>query len=136
MKISKVFLIGGYLLLILIVFSSIFSFLPISGGDYTFLSPSIIAYWRQFAFSLWDPKINLGWSIVPLLSSGPYIELFGSAGILLHDNTILLERLFWWFPVLIIATISPIILTQKLFEKSFFSFLAPLVFLLIHIYFS
>src|SRR5258706_2387814 len=130
MKINNLFTALFYIILIIIVFPIIFTPQRIAGGDYISFFPVNVSYWRMFSFSLWDNKIDLGWSIIPLLSYAPYSFLLGQVGALIGNNAIILERLFWWIPFFTLGIISPILFFKKTFPKNKLAFmLSPLLFL-------
>lgn len=129
MKISKYLSLSILLVLIIIVFRPILSLTPIAGGDYISLSQVNLSYFRFFPFSVWNPMINLGWGIIPLLGYAPYNFLYGFVGLLADNNLLFLERVLLWIPFLFISIFSSFRVEKKLFGNIPTLFLTPIIFL-------
>lgn len=128
-KYKKIIGIVSVGFIILITYRIIFYFIQIAGGDYFSLSSMQLDYWRLFPFFVWDPKVGMGWSIIPLVSSQPYSWFIGWIGGLVGDNGVLIERLVWWIPFLAISFISSFLLSKKLLKHSLFSYIVPFFYL-------
>jgi hypothetical protein len=110
------------LLLILIIFHQWFTFQIISAGDYLFLFKENLL--ERFSFPLtW----NKGYQ-APFLNSYPIIFLTGFFSRLGLDF-VLIERLVWFWPFLILTPLSAWYLAKTLFpKKTTIHFLAPLIY--------
>lgn len=129
MRINRILLICLYIILAIFILLPVFLFTPIAGGDYINVTKQQLVIWQRNSFFIWDRDINLGWSIIPLLSYAPYSFVMGWVGSILGNSGIIAERLGWWLPFLIIGFISSLTLTKYVLKQSVFSWLAPLIFL-------
>jgi len=108
-----------FLFLTFLIFRSFFSLSVLSGGDFRF-------EYQENARALFSPPYvwdgffsagSLGNYRAPYLF--PYLPLF-LTGLLtkINMNFILVERIVWFFPILIITLLSPFLLAKKLFSQS------------------
>lgn len=123
------FLLTLFFFLIYFVYHQIFSFSPIQGGDYISYSQSVLNYWKNYAFSAWDPKVTLGSSAVGILNYGWYAWLIGWTGSIINYNIVFIERIFWWLSFIVLSLSFPILISYKVTKSKYFSFLSGLIFL-------
>lgn len=116
--------------IIVVIFRNWFGFLPVSSGDTSFFfKEQIIGYFNP-PF-MWEAFRNLGFGGPAFISQGVYFYNvpLGILGHVLDYGVI--ERIIWFFPILLLGFVSPIILakTLKLFDSKLYP-LTALIFLL------
>ncbi len=119
-----------FLLLIFFCFRSWFSFFPLSSGDWNYKFPEMIRGFTLYPYA-WDAVFfnGLGGNKVFLLSLNTYY--LATISILFnffHIPWVLIERLVWFWPFLIISVSSSYYLFRKLFSEKF-ALLSSFVFL-------
>ncbi|CAN5194684.1 hypothetical protein BH11PAT1_BH11PAT1_0090 [soil metagenome] len=123
-------LYGIIFVVIGIIFRNWFSFSTVSGGDLSYFFHEQIVQYLNPPF-MWETFRNLGFGGDSFLHQGVYFYNlpFGYLGQYFDYSVI--ERIIWFFPVLIAGFFAPIILTQQLriFSPRFYP-LASLIFLL------
>lgn len=126
---NKIIICLLFLFLIFCVYKIIFTSTTIAGGDYITLWPEHTTVIKNNAFSPWDLTLNLGAPSVDTMHASPYNYLFATVGALIGSNIIIIERIAWWIPFLILSVFSSMFLFKKLFPTSNFILLSPLIFL-------
>ncbi|HSW87865.1 MAG TPA: hypothetical protein VLG12_01760 [Candidatus Saccharimonadales bacterium] len=106
-------------IIVAIVYKIIFFPVSISGGDYISYTSPIIQSLFLHAFAVWDNKLGLGSSTLPLMHYAPYNFLIGLIGTLCN-NVILTERFLWWIPFLSLSAFSTFTLYRFIFPKNMF----------------
>lgn len=116
--------------LVLIVFRSWFSFLPISSGDLGFFYKEQIIQYFNPPF-MWETFRNLGFGGNSFISQGVYLYNIPLGFLGKYLDYSIVERIIWFFPILIAGCVSPLILGKvlKLFPAKFYP-LISLIFLL------
>src|SRR5260221_14523399 len=129
MKKSNILIIIAFLALVFSSFHFLFERKMISGGDYITFSPQNFLFWNRFPFTIWDGEGGLGSNILIILWNAPYRFLIGFTVSSFRIPVFLAERLFWWFPFLLLGIFSPLLLIKRAFGISRVYFLAPILFL-------
>ena len=115
-----------FVLAILTIIRPWFSWKPLSGGDWIYLFPKSTE--AISPFSSWDLTFNgMGWSILPTLWVQSYS--FSTLKLSPFFSWILYERMFWFFPIVIISVISSFKLANYIIKDKLFSLFSPIIFL-------
>lgn len=113
------------LVLIGIIFHTWFTFLPISAGDWGFFYKEQILEYFNPPY-MWETFRNLGFGGSSFISQGVYWYnlLLGILG--RYFDYGIIERIIWFFPILLVGFISPLILGKvlNLFPKKFYPIIA------------
>ena len=120
----------GLIVIVFLIFKNWFSFYSLSSGDWSHKFPEMIRGFTLYPYA-WDPGFfnGLGGTTVFLLALNTY---FLSTTSLLfnffHVPWVLIERLVWFWPFLIISVFSSYNLFKKLFSEKF-ALLSSFIFL-------
>lgn len=132
MKTSKIVAIGGIVLSILFVYRHLFSFSPLSSGDWSFNFKEALFWFPTYPFA-WDPLSHnglggnniyfLGLSTIFYTTGFIFSEVF-------HFQWALIERIVWYIPFLIFSFISSFLLGKKLLHDTLLAVGSAGIFLL------
>lgn len=128
-QIKKRFFLLLLVLLLLTIFKNWFTFNPLSSGDWNFRFDDQIGNFTLFPY-VWSPLLSsTGGNISFILGLNTY---FLSTALILstyfHIQWLLIERLVWFWPFLIISIFSSHFLFKKLFPNKF-ALLSSFIFL-------
>ncbi len=120
-KIINLILFILFLLLIFFCFRSWFSFFPLSSGDWSYKFPETIGGFTLYPYA-WDVGYSngLGGTTIFLLALNTYF--LSTISILFNYFNIpwiIIERIVWFWPFLIISVFSSYLLFKKLFSNKF-----------------
>lgn len=126
----SIVLYGFLIVLIVVIFHSWFTFLLISAGDLGFFyKEQIIAYFNP-PF-MWETFRNLGFGGESFLHHGVYLYNLPLGFLGKYFDYGFIERIIWFYPILIVGVLSPIILGRvlNLFPSKFAPLIAIIFFL-------
>lgn len=115
---------------VILVFRSWFSYSLISAGDLSFFYHDWLVYYFNLP-NYWETFRNLGFGGRSFLFQGVYLYNIPLGFLSNFFDYIIAERIIWFFPIILLGFISPILLAGelKLFPKKFYPFSIFLYFL-------
>src|SRR5260221_2216864 len=70
----------------------------------------------------------MGWSVIPLLASAPYMVLIGWLGSSV-GNSVIVDRIVWWIPFLLFGSLGSYLLTKRIAGGTVVLVLAPIIYI-------
>lgn len=125
------FAIIFFILLIILVFKSWLFSSAVTGGDLGFYWNSMLRNYSLYPYA-WNNLYNngMGGNAISLLWLNTAFSLpLWLLSIILGFNWIIIEKIGFLYPILILAVISPIILFRKIFPENKFFLFAPFLYL-------
>jgi hypothetical protein len=124
-------LVAFFALLIVIVFKSWFTFSSLSTGDWEYKFPETIKAFTVYPYA-WDFGFGngLGGNNIFLLALESYF--FGTTYLLFnlfHLPWILIERMLWYWPFLIVSSLGSFFLFKRLINNAFGAIFSAFIFL-------
>lgn len=114
------------IILILVIFRNWFSSSILSSGDWVYFFKQAISE-AEF-FSIWDSRFDgMGKSQIPTMWIHSYFTFTLKSAVLIPWQ--IFERVFWFFPFLLISIFSSIYLARRVSASSEFNLIAPLIFI-------